>query len=276
MITHMHKNLFKYTAKPSLWLALAVLIISSPSNSSILHASADTNLQHGDLAVIGVNSDGPGVLSLLALTDIKDGTVVFITDHSWTGTSFSSAVNLDGVLTWTADTYLPRGTVVTITATKLEPAEFSASAGLLSSNGWNTTSQGAWGGGFGDSILLYQGSDLAPNFIFAFTNRSDNIDRDPLSGFYIQADPNKSTLPANLSNNKYSTSLSGTSNHLDNLCYNGPKSGSKNELLSNIHDPSNWVGNGGIGNTAIEDFTTICGANNFNVMHDLYLPIISK
>jgi len=276
MITHMHKNLFKYSAKLSLWLALAVLIISSPFNSSILHASADTNLQQGDLTVIGVNSDGPGVLSILALTDIKDGTVVFITDHSWTGTSFSSAVNLDGVLTWTADTYLPRGTVVTITATKLEPAEFSASAGLLSSNGWNTTAQGAWGGGFGDSILLYQGSDLNPNFIFAFTNRSDNIDRDPLSGFYIQPDPNKSTLPANLSNSSYSTSLSGTNNHLDNLCYNGPKSGSKNELLNSIHEASNWTGNGGLGNTAIEDFTTICGANNFSVMHDLYLPIISK
>jgi hypothetical protein len=250
------------------------MLIAALTSAGRIEAQG-VSLVPGDLAVIGLNSDGPGTLVLLALTDLPSGAVVKITDHSWTGTDFTNAITYDGVLTWTMASPLPAGAVVTFTTTSLAPAAFSVSTGSVSASGWTTTQQGAWGGNFGDSVLIYQGAATSPTFLYAFTNRSDKLQRNSVSGFYTTTNPNKSALPTTLSSGLTALSRSGGNDHLDNLCYTGPRTGTRATLLAAIGNHSNWLGNGGLGSTPLS-FASACGGYAFAVTRTLFLPIILR
>jgi len=81
----------------------------------------------GDIAFIGFNTDGSDDFSIVLLADAAVGNVVHFNDNEWTGTQFN-ATN-EGEISWTVNTALAAGTVVTFSNIRTTP---TASSGTLS------------------------------------------------------------------------------------------------------------------------------------------------
>lgn len=61
-----------------------IVISQSPVDGSCGGWSA------GDVMVCALNSDNPDAVALVALSDLKEGTDLYMTDNAWTGASFRS------------------------------------------------------------------------------------------------------------------------------------------------------------------------------------------
>ena len=98
---------------PILW-ALAIIFVMQPVFARTALA-AGTTLSAGDIAFVGINSDGDDGFSFVVLKEITAGTSIYITDNGWNddGSGFS-AYDGDGIIKWTADSALSAGTVVYI------------------------------------------------------------------------------------------------------------------------------------------------------------------
>ena len=84
-------------------LCLWLLTVATISHSQ-------TTLSPGDLAMIGANSDNPDDFAFLLLLDVEAGSIIKFTDNGWQAAgSFRTG---EGILTFTAATYLNAGTVV--------------------------------------------------------------------------------------------------------------------------------------------------------------------
>lgn len=59
-----------------------------PPSMSLVDTNACTDLHAGDVQIIGVHSDSPDEIALVALEDLQDGLELFLTDDAWTGSSF--------------------------------------------------------------------------------------------------------------------------------------------------------------------------------------------
>ena len=176
-------------------------------------------LRPGDIQVIGVHSDNPDQVALVALDDISAGLELMMTDDAWTGIDF-------------------RGTEG---KAKLTIPENGFHKGTIFGYGEsNLDMVGEWTGGSlalstgGDSIILYcQKVDSTYNFLSALTYDGSWVSSD--------FDSNKSALPATLEN------VNTVLDHQDNYKYVGPIRGSKDDLIEAIGDSSNWIGS----NTAL-------------------------
>ena len=87
--------------------------------SVISFGFGQTTLSEGDIAITGVNSDTPDEFSFVLLRDISSGTIINFTDKGWLangGWRLNTTGNnvLEGILTWTATTDLPCGTVIVL------------------------------------------------------------------------------------------------------------------------------------------------------------------
>lgn len=107
-------------------------------------------LEPGDIAIIGFNSDGNTQFSFVCLKEISPGTIIYFTDNGWVPTSEPPSFRSgEGKLTWNTPGGCQLGQIVTINQFDLPTTgTFQLSTG-------------------GDQILVYQGSDTSPNFIFA-------------------------------------------------------------------------------------------------------------
>ncbi len=222
--------------KKSILLYLTVFILSF---FSLLNAQ--TTLTAGDIAFIGVNSDGDDEFSAVFLRDITDGTTFRITDKGWTGSAFFSTLG-DGIWQWTATGNYNAGTILnfkttvdgTITAGSLVATPGSVS--WIEGNGEAVISY------TGDQFFLYQGTEASPVFIAgAHWNVETGSTISNWDGF---ANSNKtSALPAALSGSNYAIWLYGSGpTEYDNFMYNSAhgSSGTPDEIRNLVTNIANW------------------------------------
>lgn len=202
---------------------LIVLCLWLLMSASISYSQ--TILSPGDLAMIGANCDNPDDFAFLLLVDVDAGSVIKFTDQGWLAAgSFRGG---EGILTFTTATYLNAGTVVVYSENQ---SDFSSSGSFsLSSTG--------------DQILVYQGDELSPQFIYGLNMEGAAV---------WQADAtstNNSALPAGLNNGLSAVALQ----EFDNVKYAGSTQfPDPTQALITISDPASWAGD----NLNRFDFTT--------------------
>ncbi|WP_405294204.1 T9SS type A sorting domain-containing protein [Algibacter sp. Ld11] len=175
-----------------------------------------TTLSAGDIAITAFNSDNPDAFTFVLLTDILNTTTIKFTDNGWM-TSGSFRAN-EGTITWTANTDLPCGTLVTIE----NISGWSPSTGSLttfSSFSLNTN---------GDQILAYQGTDASPAFIYAVNFNS--------SSWSNSTSSNTSALPPGLTNGANAVAIGNT----DNAEYDCSVESDPALILSEVSNNANW------------------------------------
>ncbi|MGZ9100231.1 MAG: Calx-beta domain-containing protein, partial [Brevundimonas sp.] len=188
-----------------------------------------TTLAAGDIAIIGANGDDPDSFGFVALTDIEAGTQITFTDNGWTGSAFRTG---EGVFVYTFPAGVPAGTVINIGA--VTGMSFAAA---------------------GDSIIAYQGTASAPVFLYALDFADGNT---TFSG--SASNTNTSAVPTGLVLGQTAVAVGQ-----DNVSYNGPTSGTRDELLAAIGNPANWTGDDAVRRAPSTLTFTVGGASTFNV-----------
>lgn len=168
-----------------------------------------TELSPGGIAVIQYNSDGPSdVIKFVVLTSLDAGTIIRFTDRGWRGDHFSIEASSEGIDDWTALSDISSGEVV----------EFSlANVGL---------------GAPGDQLLVFQGEEDYPQFVFGLNNEGAGVWQADATNFKTSA------LPAGLTNGVNAVAL----DEVDNAMYAGITTGDRTQLLGAICNKDNWIG----------------------------------
>ncbi len=215
-------------------------------------ARADgTTLSAGDIAFVGLNSDGYDDFSFLLLKDIMAGTSIFITDKGWDDTTGFHDESPDGYWIWSTSTAQSAGTVVHIKTANVDSSFSNDGSSLTTSLGTITRGDGYdWDdiilSYMGDQLFIYQGSESSPTFI---TGIHWNVeDGTTASNWDDIADTVKvSELPDQLTNGVNAIwvyNLAGTTaadKEKDNFIYNcSTISGTPSELRAAINNISNW------------------------------------
>ena len=229
----------------------ASLFTNSEAQQSWLHTLA-TTLSAGDMAVIEFSSDDSS-FRLVSLVDIDAGTVIRVTDRGWTHTNdFGAEGTNEGTITWTVGTainagetfefHLANGSGGNGSATLLEVADNLNRSGELSVSGWTDFELHS----AGDQILIYQGTDVSPSFIFGFNNSGNNThhtaDGEWQTSGSTELGSSLSHLPTGLTNGINAIALT-KGLHLDNYAYTGPTTAAdKSTWISRIANTSNWSG----------------------------------
>jgi hypothetical protein len=252
---------------------LIFLLILLFMNCRLLNAQPTTLLK-GGIAIIAVNGgNGPATstsdeFSVMALQDINAGTEIKITDRGWDGAAFiSTVITGDGTFVWTVGTNITRGTVFKFSITPSNVANsttgravamtpVNGTLAFLDATSWaGLATLGAFAN-VGDQVIIYQGLETAPSFVFAI-NTSNNAAFTPANGQWqsvtvVNISASTSALPTGLVNNAAlngsvaASALGFTLGYASiNLAYKGPKSGTPDFLLKQIATRANWDQVGG-------------------------------
>jgi hypothetical protein len=242
-------------------------------------------LTPGDIAIIGykgeplgeaINSSFEFTFILLTNIPANEPTISF-TDRGWINNAFSTKTLADGIIKWTPTQAYPAGTIIKVTVNgavnsagpQVPPSFTSTNANFTAqttlNTGWNNTNPNPGNtivsSSGGDQILVYQGTELAPTFIYGFTNTaSETVHPTPATWASpgVANAATNSELPAGLTNgttavahtNDANTPTAQTRNatngwSLDNLVFTGPFVGNKAAMLTNIGTLTNWNGSEG-------------------------------
>jgi len=202
---------------------------------------SQTTLSTGDIAIIGLNSDGDDEFSFLLLKDITAGTSIFVTDKGWNdGTGFFT-ISGDGIWQWSTATALSAGTIVHVKTSNngiIEAGSLVATPGAITWVENNGTSISY----AGDQIFLYQGTAASPIFI---TGCSWNVETYSTSSNWDGscAAAQTSALPDQLSTGVNAIWLYGAGpTEYDNFRYKCSvlTSGTPSELRASINNINNW------------------------------------
>lgn len=154
----------------------------------------------GAFAIIGVQTDDPDIVTIVALEDLKEGATFTFTDNAWvSATGF--AVN-EGYFEWTVSPSIPAGTPVTFNG----GTTWSATTGIVSSAGTYPSLSTS-----GDQVTAFRGTwDGRPTsgddtkFIWAFSTEN----------FASAGSTTTSDCPTALTN--FSTALTTSTTEKDN------------------------------------------------------------
>ncbi|MEM6297060.1 MAG: choice-of-anchor D domain-containing protein [Bacteroidota bacterium] len=223
----------------------------------------------GDIAIIGMNGGptptGPNLplhndeFSIVALADLPGNTDIKITDYPSNGMSINLTVafsSFEGIITWTTPSGgITAGTVITFSISSggnTLSTDPNTGIGSFSVNGWTNSSVtgSPMNNVNGENIIIYTGTEASPNYIYGFLNSS--LPGDPNASEDWQTsvvNPQASILPTGLLNSDgtnvataHAMSFGGPGGlHRDNMVYSGPKSGTRDFLLTEIGKPSNWT-----------------------------------
>ncbi len=194
-------------------------------------AKAQTTLSAGDLVISVFNSDGNDGFGFVLLADISAGTNIKFTDRGW----FSSIGSFDpssgeGTISWTANVALSKGTEVFFTN--------PGAAGAVSSGAY--TESGSFSiSSTGDQILVYQGTDASPTFIYAFNEAGGSI------GFSDSKTPPSTTesdLPPGLTLGTNAFEVTSNQDNYQYDCTSGT-SGDANAVRARFMVESNYNSN---------------------------------
>jgi len=165
----------------------------------------------GDIAIVRYSADASGAstkpLSFVILADLS-GQTIFFTDNGWQAAGGFRAN--EGTISYVVPANTAIGTVIT-----LSPS---------SSGQFNPSTAG-------DQILAYTGSAASPNFLFAVDFADGNA---TYAGDATTS--NTSAVPPGLTFGTTALAFGA-----DNAAYNGPLTGTREEILANIADETNWV-----------------------------------
>jgi hypothetical protein len=214
---------------------------------ALLHQPAKsqpTTLSGGDIAFLGINSDGNDEFAFMILKNINSGTTITFTDHQWLlSGGFSEnlsfgACNTEAFMTWTTTSPLTLGTIVVIS----NPGGAAPSASMATASTGTLAVQGSCPdfsfsiASTGETLFAYQGAKPTTN---AATNWIAAIN---YCGVWAGGNTVSSTTsekPTNLSNSH----ILMVSAHIDNIVYKGALSGTAPQLLAAINNYSNWQSN---------------------------------
>ncbi|MBU0678629.1 MAG: hypothetical protein KJ626_10985 [Verrucomicrobia bacterium] len=185
-----------------------------------------TNLQAGDIAIIGFNSDGNDDFAFVTFANLPAATDIYFTDLGWFSGNFVTAN--EGAIKYTTPAGgLPAGTVVVISDPGGTP---SADTGTITTPdaGFNVS-------GTGDQILSYQIAGGATTFLFAVNQDSTD---------WVSGDASdKSEVPAGLTDGIdaiHAAKNLGAAANIDNGEYIGMRTGTIQQLKSAITNSANW------------------------------------
>jgi len=202
-------------------LVLMALVVALAAGNLM----AQTTLQAGDIAIIGMNVDNPDAFAFVFLTPVDAGTQVIFTDCGWKDDSLKFRTG-EGAVVYTAPSPLTAGTVVLYDSSTVMPDFVKYSTGTIITGNIQLAAAG-------DQILAFQGTDVAPTFIYAL-NSNDTLG----SGWNYAYNSNSSALPTGLVNG---TTAFSYEPETDDIVYTGITSGSKAELLAAIGTQTNWT-----------------------------------
>ena len=157
----MRDNMRKRAISIILAVMMTVGVMPAISPAAVA-GTGGTTLAAGDIAFVGINSDGDDDFAFLLLKDIAADTSIYVTDKGWNdGTGFNAAAG-DGIWQWTTATARSAGTVVHIKTSNngiyLEDgSNLAASPGTIVRSpeyDWNDIAVSQTG----DQIFLYQGT----------------------------------------------------------------------------------------------------------------------
>jgi hypothetical protein len=228
-------------------------------------------LTPGDIVVIGFNAEPLGnaiytsfdfSFKLLVAIPANEPTITF-TDHGWVAGAFTTNNVADGYLKWTPTQAYAAGTIIKVKITTgnggvgsftSSNATFINPTVLIS--GWSHPAISSSGG---DQILIFQGTNINPTFIFGFSSEASQA-QVPTPGLWQASGgangATNSELPPGLTNG--STAVGNTNNadlpiantrnatngwSFDNMFYTGPIGANKAAMLATIGILTNWNGN---------------------------------
>jgi len=214
---------------------------SSPSTPSTTPAATSDEsdsclgMEYGDIAIIGMKSSDPDAVFLLALADLPGGSVIYMSDNAWTGSSLKSN---EGVLRLD----IPKGGIAQGSIFGYDPSSSSSTTTLTLGDSWSKISGNFALSGSGDNVMIYcvqKGDTTSPQFLFAALYRNDwsSSENTDLSSFST----NESARPGRLPDN---CSVSLVDGKHKNWWYQegAMRQGNKSELLNSISDRSHWSG----------------------------------
>ncbi len=201
-------------SKLLLFIAIAIFL---PFNQF-----AQTTLNSGELIIINVNADSPDNFDFVPLVDLASGTIIHFTDKPWDLSAAPAAfVGSEGIRTYTASSIITAGTVVSHSGTV----------------GGDWTSSGSYDIAIaGDNLLVYQGSETSPTFIYGIGwGKTDNWT-------YNSSSPNHtrtSDIPTTLSKTAYTISQLGTDDNYRYLTSIGTNTSAATWLIM-MSDETYW------------------------------------
>ena len=174
----------------------------------------------GDIAFLGYNADGNDDFAIVVVSDL-DGSVTPIeinfTDNEWDGSAFNSG---EGLLTWTINSNIAAGTVVTFNNLTSGATVSVGSVSVTGSMNLGTT----------DEVLYAFEGDISnpTSFLAAFANDDNQLN---LSG-------------TGLTLGNTAIEIDGDEHIAE---YTGTRGDTAANLLTTINDPSNWTTQDGSG-----------------------------
>ena len=225
----------KFTRIIPLLMAVVLMLFSAVSY-------AQTTLTTGDLAFIGLNSDGNDEFSAVLLKDITSGTSFYITDKGWNDATGFLTILGDGIWQWTATSALSAGTIIHVKTTNngnIEVGSLAANPGTVS---W-VENNGTVISYTGDQLFLYQGTAASPVIIAGI---HWNVEAGSSSANWdgSASSAQTSALPDQLSTGTNATWLYGAGpTEYDNFMYNKANgtSGGPAEIRAKVCNISNWL-----------------------------------
>lgn len=220
-----------------------------------LVAISESQLQPGDLAILGFNGDGDDDFSFMTFVDIAGGTTVNFTDNEVASGVLNTG---EGVVEWTAPgSGLPAGSVVVITDPGGTPGVSVGKGTAVENGAYNFA-------GSGDQLIAYQVSGSTTGFIFAVD--SSGTDWSPAGSSDSDVPPGL-TAGVNALHMNDDLGLGAD----DNYEFTNLLSGTIAQLKSDIQDGANWNTSDGSGDqsfTLSEADATLTDASELLALTD--------
>lgn len=221
------RTLLKAISNPANWTR-------HDANYSPITSSFSVNLNQklllaGDIAIIGMRATAPDDFSFVLLKDLVANTKIYFTDKGvLSDESFNTS---EGAVVFKNPCLLPAGTVIRYTVDKDffsfdDTSVFPGDLGV-----WKPSRDG-------DQLLAFQRSGTNPYFLFGIQSNSSVWQT-------TSTNTNTSALPHNLVNAYTAAAVgagSGAEDEYDNVWYTGATSGTRDEILLEIADRTNWQG----------------------------------
>lgn len=168
--------------------------------------STATVLSAGEMAIASASSDSPDAFSFVSFVNIAANTTVFFTDKGWDangGTFQTTGASDEGIIQWSSTSSLVAGTEVVITNADNGSIAASVGTATRSSGDFDLSADG-------DQVIIFQGTEASPTFVYAFNFDGNGYVSSPGS------DATNSGVPNGLTEG---TNAYLTSSHVDNWRY---------------------------------------------------------
>jgi hypothetical protein len=182
----------------------------------MMAGSASAALIAGDVMLISANADAPDPFAWVALVDIPANTTIYFTDNGIF--SDNTLRTNEGTHSWSHTSLVMAGTVIKITDSNTSTV-WSTGTGSVSPSSTSFNAAVA-----GDQIIIYTGILNSPTTYISGTNWAN-------AGW---------TAGATDSNTSKAPSIAVHLGNQDNYQYNGTLTGTREQLIAAITNPTNW------------------------------------